>query len=78
VNVYLQVLNLLNSKNITSVYAATGNADDDGYLSAPEWQREIQSQIDPQAYIQMYELIVKSGYNYSMPRHIRLGMSFNF
>ena len=78
VNVYLQVLNLLNSKNITGVYAATGNPDDDGYLSAPEWQREINSQVDPQAFIQMYQLIVNSGYNYSMPRHIRLGLSFNF
>ena len=77
-NVYLQVLNLLNSKNITNVYPATGNANDDGYLSAPEWQREINSQIDPQAFIQMYSLIVNSGYNYSMPRHIRLGLSFNF
>ena len=78
VNVYLQVLNLLNSKNITNVYAATGNPDDDGYLSAPEWQREISSQVDPQSYIQMYELYVNSGGNYSMPRHIRLGMSINF
>ena len=78
VNVYLQVLNLLNSKNITSVYAATGNPDDDGYLSAPEWQREINSQIDPQAFIQMYSLYVNSGGNYSMPRQIRLGLSFNF
>lgn len=78
VNVYLQVLNLLNSKNITDVYPATGNADDDGYLSAPAWQREINSQIDPQAFIQMYQLMVNSGYNYSMPRHIRLGLSLNF
>ena len=78
VNVYLQVLNLLNSKNITSVYSATGNPDDDGYLSAPEWQREIDSQIDPQAFIQMYSLYVNSGGNYSMPRQIRLGLSFNF
>ena len=78
VNVYLQVLNLLNSKNITNVYNATGNPDDDGYLSAPEWQNEINSQIDPQAYIQMYELYVNSGGNYSMPRHIRVGLSFNF
>jgi len=78
VNVYLQVLNLLNSQNITNVYAATGNADDDGYLSAPEWANEINAQIDPQAYIQMYELFVNSGGNYSMPRHIRVGMSFNF
>ena len=78
VNVYLQVLNLLNSMNITNVYAATGNADDDGYLSAPEWQREIFSQIDPQAYIQMYQLFVNSGGNYSTPRQFRIGLSFNF
>ena len=78
VNVYLQVLNLLNSKNITNVYNATGNPDDDGYLSAPEWQREINSQIDPQAFAQMYSLYVNSGGNYSMPRQIRLGLSFNF
>ena len=77
-NVYLQVLNLLNSKNITWVYPATGNPNDDGYLSAPEWQREISSQTDPQSFIQMYELYVNSGGNYSMPRHIRLGMSINF
>ena len=77
-NVYLQVLNLLNSKNIVNVYNATGNPDDDGYLSAPEWQREINSQIDPQSFIQMYSLYVNSGGNYSMPRHIRLGLSFNF
>ncbi len=78
VNVYLQVLNLLNSKNIVGVYNATGNPDDDGYLSAPEWQREINSQIDPQAFIQMYSLYVNAGGNYSMPRHIRVGLSFNF
>ena len=78
VNVYVQVLNLLNSKNIKNVYAATGNPDDDGYLSAPEWQREIQSMIDPQAYIEMYSLYVNAGGNYSQPRQIRLGMSINF
>ena len=78
VNVYLQVLNLLNSKNIVGVYNATGNPDDDGYLSAPEWANEINSQIDPQAYIQMYELYVNNPGFYSMPRHIRVGLSFNF
>ena len=77
-NVYLQVLNLLNSQNVVSVYSSTGNANDDGYLTAPAWQREIYSQVDPQAYIQMYELIVNNGSRYSMPRHIRLGLSFNF
>ena len=78
VNVYIQILNLLNSKNVTDVYPATGNPNDDGYLSAPEWQREINSTIDPQAYIQMYELYVNNGNYYSMPRHFRIGMSINF
>ena len=78
VNVYLQVLNLLNSKNVVGVYAATGNPNDDGYLTAPEWQREIASQTDPQSFAQMYELYVNNPYFYSMPRHIRLGLSINF
>ena len=78
VNVYLQVLNLLNSKNILNVYSATGNPNDDGYLSAPEWQREIYSQLDPEAFINMYQIYVDNGGNYSTPRQIRLGLSFNF
>ena len=33
-NVYLQVLNLLNTKTTISVYRYTGVPDDDGYLSS--------------------------------------------
>ena len=77
-NVYLQVLNVLNSKNIINVYAATGNPDDDGYLSAPEWQREIATQTNADSYAELYSLYVNSQYNYSAPRQIRIGMIFNF
>ena len=77
-NVYLQVLNLLNAKNIIQVYPATGNPDDDGYLSAPEWQREIASQTNADSYAELYRLYVNSMYNYSAPRQIRIGMIFNF
>ena len=45
VNVYLQVQNLLNTKNIISVYRATGNPEDDGYLTAAESQNDIMSRI---------------------------------
>ena len=31
-NVYFQILNVLNTKNVVNVYPYTGNADDDGYL----------------------------------------------
>lgn len=77
-NVYFQILNLLNSKNIMGVYAATGNPDDDGYLTAPEWQREINTQIDPVAYRDLYSLYVNYRGNYSQPRQIRFGVIFNF
>ncbi|MEZ5146564.1 MAG: hypothetical protein R2759_05630 [Bacteroidales bacterium] len=45
-NIYLQVLNLLDTKNVLGVYPATGVPDDDGYLAAAEWQREINEQLD--------------------------------
>lgn len=77
-NVYLQVLNLLDTKNVLGVYPATGNPDDDGYLSAPEWQRQINNQTDPIAFRELYEVYVNSPGNYSSPRQIRIGVMFNF
>jgi outer membrane receptor protein involved in Fe transport len=77
-NVYLQVLNLLNTKNIINVYPATGSPDDDGYLTAPEWQSNIEASIDPQAYRDLYNLRMNSPFNFSTPRQIRLGVIFNF
>jgi len=77
-NVYLQVLNLLDTKNIINVYPYTGNPDDDGYLSAPEWQRQINNQLDPLAFRDLYGNFVDNPGNYSTPRQIRLGLMFNF
>ncbi len=76
-NVYLQVLNILDSKNIMSVYGATGNPDDDGYLAAAEYQNIINTQLDAQAYRDLYSIRVNSPGNYSSPRQIRLGVIFN-
>jgi outer membrane receptor protein involved in Fe transport len=77
-NVYLQVLNVLNSKNIMAVYEATGNPSDDGYLSAAEYQSAINAQLNAQSYRDMYSLYVDSPFHYSLPRRIRLGVSFSF
>ncbi len=77
-NVYLQVLNLLDTKNIINVYPYTGNPNDDGYLSAPEWQRQINNQLDPAAFRDLYGNFVDNPGNYSTPRQIRLGLMFNF
>jgi len=77
-NVYLQVLNVLDTRNIIDVYSYTGNANDDGYLTAPEWQREINNQIDPTSFRQMYGNFVENPNYFSTPRQIRLGLIFNF
>jgi outer membrane receptor protein involved in Fe transport len=77
-NVYLQVLNILNAKNIMGVYAATGNPDDDGYLAAAEYQSQISSQLNTASFIDMYSIRVNSPYNYSSPRMIRVGVGISF
>jgi len=77
-NVYVLVLNVLNTQNIINVYRYTGNADDDGYLAASEFQAQINSQLNVPAYKDQYSVSVNSPYNYSLPRRIRLGVSFNF
>lgn len=73
-NVYVQVLNVLNTKNVMGVYRATGNPDDDGYLAAAEYQTQINDQNDPQAYRDLYSIAVNNPYNYSLPRRIRVGV----
>jgi len=77
-NIYLQVLNLLNTKNIMGVYAATGNPDDDGFLADARSQAGIAIQTDEQAYREQYALRINSPYNYSLPRQIRIGAILSF
>ncbi|WP_084274413.1 TonB-dependent receptor [Crocinitomix catalasitica] len=77
-NVYLRVTNIFNIQNVLNVYRATGNADDDGYLTAAQYQTSIQSQLDEQSYRDYYLLKVNNPYNYGVPRTIRLGVKFDF
>jgi len=77
-NVYLLVLNVLNTQNIMDVYRYTGNPNDDGYLTAAEYQAQIMSNVDPQSFSDLYSVRVNDPYNYSVPRRIRLGLMFNF
>jgi outer membrane receptor protein involved in Fe transport len=77
-NIYLEVLNILNTKNVLSVYRATGNPDDDGYLSANQFQSTLQTQTNEAAYRDQYAISVNNPNNYSLPRRIRLGISLGF
>lgn len=78
INIYLEILNLLNTKNVTGVYPATGSPKDDGYLSAPEYQSQIRKQVNEAAYRDLYSIYMDRPFNYSSPRQTRLGLMFNF
>ncbi len=77
-NVYLEISNLLNTKNVLDVYGYTGNPDDNGYLSYADYQDAIATQNDEEAYRNYYAMYYNSPYNYSLPRTIRLGVQFSF
>ena len=77
-NVYFQILNVLNSQNVMNVYRYTGNPDDDGFLAAAEYQPSINSANDSQAFRDLYSTRIDNPYNYSLPRRIRLGVIFSF
>jgi len=78
INVYMQLMNLLNNINVIDVYRFTGNADDDGYLVAAQFQNAINSQNDPQSYRELYSIKANDQSNYTLPRRIRLGVMVNF
>jgi len=77
-NVYFEILNILNSKNILNVYRSTGNPDDDGYLAAAEYQAGIAAQVNEESFRTLYSILVNSPYNYSLPRRVRFGVVFGF
>lgn len=78
INIYLDVDNLLNTQNIYGVYSATGDPFDDGYLTAPKMQQNIQSQLDEEAYRMYYYARMLGTGNFSGPRTMRLGLTLNF
>lgn len=77
-NIYLLVSNLFNTQNILNVYRATGNADDDGFLNAAEWQNQINSQNDVESYRNYYVMRMDNPFNFGIPRTIRLGVKLDF
>ena len=78
INVYFWIGNLLNTRNINSVYRFTGVADDDGYLAAAQYQPLINSQNNPESFRNYYGMYVDNPFNIGVPRTIRLGVKFDF
>ena len=78
VNVYLLLLNALDTRNVISVYRYTGLPDDDGYLASDTGNQAVVTQISPQSFVDLYTARLANPNNYSIPRRIRLGLLFNF
>ena len=81
-NVYLRVSNLLDTRNITDVYPASGSATDDGYLTSTLGQNAInqleQSNRDLEAFYSSYQWRLLNPNFYSLPRRIFIGAIFGF
>ena len=77
-NIYLQVLNLLNTKNIINVYRATGSVNDDGYLASPQGQLALANQTNVQSFVDLYNIKMNDPFFFCFPRVIRLGILLDF
>lgn len=77
-NVYLQVLNLFNNRNVLDVYNYTGNPTDDGYLTSTQAQAALALANSATSFTDLYNISINKAGNYSSPRQIRLGVMFNF
>ncbi|MBR1625861.1 MAG: TonB-dependent receptor [Bacteroidales bacterium] len=78
-DVFCSIYNVLDTKNITGVFGVTGDPDDNGYLTDPETQVSIRTQLDEKAYRTFYMMYLDNGsYNYSSPRRFEIGVSYQF
>ncbi|MCS6991312.1 MAG: carboxypeptidase regulatory-like domain-containing protein [Chitinophagales bacterium] len=77
-NIYLLAQNLFNTANVLTVYAFTGNPDDDGYLSSATGQQAVAAQINPETFELLYDIKQNRPFHYSLARRLQLGAIFNF
>ena len=73
------VNNLFDIRNIVGVFPVTGDPEDNGYLTDPESQQVINAYLDPQAFRDIYTIILRNGtWNYCSPRTIKVGLTYMF
>ncbi len=78
VNVFLQVLNIFDNRNVINVYQFTGDPTDDGYLTSDLGRQQLQSVLNQQAFFDLYSASMDNPGHFSLPRRTRLGIRFNF
>jgi hypothetical protein len=91
-NIYIQVINLFDTKNVENVFLRTGATDDDGYISNPELSAQLLETYGQQ-YVDFYNAVNIDYYEqyqaasaqlqttpffYGTPRQIRLGIRLEY
>ncbi len=74
----LSVNNLLNNRDILSVYGYTGKPDDNGYLTSSFGKQFVPQQINPSSYSTLYSIYINNPYNLNYARTISFALQFNF
>jgi hypothetical protein len=78
-SVFFWIQNVMNARNVNSVYPFTGEAMNDGFINSPQGQLLAQNQIDAQSYIDLYKIMLASQTGMlGAPRTVRLGVRINF
>ncbi len=82
-NVYLWVVNVLNTQNVVAVFNNSGDAYDDGYLTYSQGEATIEGyrrygEEFAQTYINLYKNLTYNSGHFGIPRQIRLGIRLNY
>lgn len=74
----LNMENFLNLKNIQNVHPYSGSASTDGYLSSAVGQSAIESAVNAQSFVDLYNTALANPGYYGLPRRTRLSVSLTF
>jgi outer membrane receptor protein involved in Fe transport len=77
-NIYAYVRNLLNIRDVRSVYGFTGRAGDDGYLTSAQGNSYKNSTPDAQSFTDYYNMWQQNPDQIGPPRQVVLGLRLNF
>jgi hypothetical protein len=81
-NIYCRISNVLNRKNVINVYQATGSPTDDGFIPSAFGQAKLQniqnSAREVSSYLASYQWTLINPNNFSLPRRIFVGATFDF
>ncbi len=83
-NIYLWVINVLNTQNVVGVFPVSGDAYNDGYLSSPAGVAQVNTirsqygEKTAQTFQNLYKTMTYDSGHFGSPRQIRLGLRLNY